>query len=129
VAACNIHVPAQDFSSFFEYVCTMDVRYEPKYWGQKDFNLLFICGIGAGLCNLLIAPFSPVGPQWASGAFRYGSLRIFISNRNIYIYGLIPVKAKYLVIIYMLLELFSVAAANDGIAFAHLGGVIGLIYL
>ncbi len=106
-------------------------------WGQKRFlTYYFICGIGAGLCNLLIAPlFGPVGPTVGASGSIYGILVAFgylFPNRNIYIYGLIPVKAKYLVIIYMLLELFSVSSgSNDGIAhFAHLGGgVIGFIYL
>lgn len=106
-------------------------------WGQKRFlTYYFICGVGAGLCNLLIAPlFSAVGPTVGASGAIYGILVAFgylFPNRNIYIYGLIPVKAKYLIIIYMLIELFSVAGGSDsGIAhFAHLGGgVIGLIYM
>lgn len=106
-------------------------------WGQKRFLIYyFVCGIGAGLCNILIAPlFGSVGPTVGASGAIYGILVAFgylFPNRNIYIYGLIPVKAKYLVIIYMLLELFSAGGgANDGVAhFAHLGGgVIGLIYL
>jgi len=93
-------------------------------------------GQGAGVCNLLIAPlFTTVGPTVGASGAIYGILVAFgylFPNRNIYIYGLIPVKAKYLVILYMLIELFSVAGgSNSGIAhMAHLGGgVIGLVYL
>jgi membrane associated rhomboid family serine protease len=106
-------------------------------WGQKRFlTYYFICGIGAGLCNLLIAPlFGSTGPTIGASGAVYGILVAFgylFPNRNIYIYGLIPVKAKYLVVLYMLMELFLAGGgASDGIAhFAHLGGgVIGLIYL
>jgi rhomboid family protein len=106
-------------------------------WGPKRFLTYYmICGIGAGLCNLLIAPlFGPVGPTIGASGAIYGILVAFgylFPNRSIYVYFLIPVKAKYFVIIYMLLELFSAGSgSNDGIAhFAHLGGgVIGLIYL
>lgn len=106
-------------------------------WGPKRFiTYYFICGIGAGLCNLLIAPlFTSVGPTVGASGAIYGILVAFgylFPNRSIFIYGLIPVKAKYLVIIYMLIELLSVAGgSNTGIAHAaHLGGgVVGLIYL
>jgi len=106
-------------------------------WGQKRFLTYYmLCGVGAGVCNLLIAPlFTTVGPTVGASGAIYGILVAFgylFPNRNIYIYGLIPVKAKYLVILYMLIELFSVAGgSNSGIAhMAHLGGgVIGLVYL
>ncbi|MDZ4712552.1 MAG: rhomboid family intramembrane serine protease [bacterium] len=106
-------------------------------WGQKRFFTYYlVCGVGAGLCNLLIAPlFTSVGPTVGASGAIYGILVAFgylFPDRNIYIYGLIPVKAKYLVIIYMLIELFSLSGgANSGIAHvAHLGGgVVGLIYL
>ncbi|MBK8552512.1 MAG: rhomboid family intramembrane serine protease [Ignavibacteria bacterium] len=106
-------------------------------WGQKRFlTYYFVCGIGAGLCNLLIAPmFGPVGPTVGASGSIYGILVAFgylFPNREIYVYFLIPVKAKYLVIIFMIIELFSAGGGrNDGIAhFAHLGGgIIGFIYL
>lgn len=106
-------------------------------WGQKRFLTYYmLCGIGAGLCNLFIAPlFTTVGPTVGASGAIYGILVAFgylFPDRNIYIYGVLPVKAKYLVIFYMLIEVFSVAGGtNSGIAhMAHLGGgVIGLIYL
>lgn len=106
-------------------------------WGSKKFfNYYMLTGIGAGLCNLLIAPlFTSVGPTVGASGAVYGILVAFgylFPDRSIYIYGLIPVKAKFLVIIYMLIELFAVAGGTDsGIAhFAHLGGgIIGFIYL
>jgi membrane associated rhomboid family serine protease len=64
----------------------------------------------------------------ASGAV-YGVLLAFgmmFPDQKIYIYFLIPLKAKYFVIIFGLLELyFSFAESGDGIAhIAHIGGII-----
>ncbi len=106
-------------------------------WGQKKFLTYYlICGVGAGLCNLLIAPlFSSIGPTVGASGAIYGILVAFgylFPNRNIYVYGLIPIKAKYLVLIYFVIELFSIVGGSDsGIAHvAHIGGgVVGLIYL
>lgn len=106
-------------------------------WGSKRFfNYYMVTGIGAGLCNLLIAPlFTSVGPTVGASGSVYGILVAFgylFPDRSIYIYGILPVKAKFLVIIYMLIEVFAVAGGTDsGIAHvAHLGGgVIGFFYL
>ncbi len=64
----------------------------------------------------------------ASGAV-YGILLAFgmiFPNTLIFIYFLLPIKAKYFVIVYGLIELFSgLTGANSGVAhFAHLGGMI-----
>ena len=64
----------------------------------------------------------------ASGAV-YGLLLAFgmlFPNSLIYLYFLIPIKAKWFVLIFGGLEvLYCVTASNDGIAhIAHLGGMI-----
>jgi membrane associated rhomboid family serine protease len=70
----------------------------------------------------------------ASGSV-YGLLLAFgmiFPNALIYIYFLIPVKAKWFVIIYGAIELFyGISGSNDGVAhFAHLGGMVfGIILI
>lgn len=68
--------------------------------------------------------FTTVG---ASGAV-YGILLAFgmmWPNSRIYIYFAIPIKAKWFVIIYGLIELFAGFTSADNVAhFAHLGGMI-----
>jgi len=105
-------------------------------WGSKKFlGYYLMCGIGAGLSNLLIAPlfadtmFPTIG---ASGSV-YGILVAFgmlFPDREIFLYFLFPIKAKYFVLIYMAIELLSVGS-NTGIAHAaHLGGgLIGFLYI
>jgi membrane associated rhomboid family serine protease len=106
-------------------------------WGSKKFLFYYmLCGVGAAFANLFIAPFfSTVAPTIGASGSVYGILVAFgylFPNRNIYIYFLLPIKAKYLVVLYMILELFSVASSSgSGIAHvAHLGGaVVGILYL
>lgn len=122
------------FNMFALWMFGMELE---NLWGAKKFLIYYtICGLGAAVANLLIAPFfSTVGPTVGASGSVYGILVAFgylFPNRHIYIYFLIPIKAKYLVILYMALEIFAVASQSEtGIAhIAHLGGaVVGIIYL
>jgi membrane associated rhomboid family serine protease len=100
-----------------------------NYWGTQRFTVYyFLTGIGAALIHMLVggggAP--TVG---ASGAV-YGILLAFgMMFPDRYIMLLIPpipIKAKYFVAIFGVIELMSgLMRANSGIAhFAHLGGMI-----
>ena len=106
-----------------------------SYWGSNKFlKFFFFCGIGAGICTVALTPFQFVPVIGASGAI-FGVLLAFgwlFPNRLIYIYFLFPIPAKYLVIIYGLIELFASAqGTGGGIAhITHLGGLLfGLIYM
>lgn len=103
-----------------------------NYWGSRRFLIYYlVCGVGAAICNLLV-------PGWgitvgASGAV-YGILLAFgmmFPNERIYLYFLMPIKAKWFVIGYAVLELIEGLYSVDSIAhFAHLGGMIfGLILI
>jgi membrane associated rhomboid family serine protease len=128
-------------------------------WGSQRFLLFYmVCGLGAGLCQELVqyiqytstlADYTSVntGSQvipmatylnmmttvGASGAV-YGLLLAFgmmFPDSRIYLYFLFPIKAKWFVIGYAVIELFSGLAGGDNIAhFAHLGGMLfGLILI
>jgi membrane associated rhomboid family serine protease len=105
-------------------------------WGSKKFLTYYMmCGVGAGIANILITPlFSKLllPTVGASGSI-FGVLVAFgmlFPNREIYLYFFIPVKAKYLVIFYMLVELFSVGSNSTIAHVAHLGGaLVGFIYM
>jgi len=106
-----------------------------SYWGSKKFLRYFLfCGIGAGVCTVLFSPYQFIPVIGASGSI-YGLLLAFgwlFPNRPIYIYFLFPIPAKYMVIIFGLIELFSSAeGTGGGIAhLTHLGGILfGLLYM
>jgi membrane associated rhomboid family serine protease len=105
-------------------------------WGSKKFLMYYLmCGVAAGLANILIAPLFTglMLPTIGASGSVYGILVAFgmlFPNREIFLYFLFPIKAKYFVIIYMGIELLSVGS-NTGVAhLAHLGGgIAGFIYL
>lgn len=111
-------------------------------WGTRRFYIYyFLTGIGAGLIHLLFSLLTDptsnviVGTIGASGAV-FGILLAFgMMFPNQYIFLLfppIPIKAKYFVAIYGVVELFSgIARPDSGVAhFAHLGGlVVGFVLI
>jgi membrane associated rhomboid family serine protease len=106
-----------------------------RVWGAKEFlRYYFICGVGAGIFNFLLSLNSTIPTIGASGAI-FGILvayALMFPNRIVYLYFLFPIKVKYLVIIFALIEfLFSWRNTPDGIGhFAHLGGMlIGFLYI
>jgi membrane associated rhomboid family serine protease len=106
-------------------------------WGTKRFlKYYFLCGIGAGLCDVAL---HAVTGNWAtrtvgaSGAI-YGLLMAFgvlYPNQTVLMGFLFPIKAKYMVMIYGAFELLMAFSVNDGVSnIAHLGGMIfGYVYL
>jgi membrane associated rhomboid family serine protease len=106
-----------------------------RTWGTKEFvKYYFITGIGAGLFTFILSFNSHIPTIGASGAI-FGILVAFalmFPNRLIYLYFIFPVKAKYLVLFFAVIEfLASFRHTSDGIGhFAHLGGmVIGYLYI
>lgn len=129
-------------------------------WGPKRFLLFYVlCGLGAGLLqegvqyieyvtqlsnydnvNMggSIVPMSEylnyMTTVGASGAI-YGLLLAFgmmFPNSLIYLYFFVPIKAKWFVIGFALIELLmGVGSSGDHVAhFAHLGGMlVGLIII
>lgn len=98
-----------------------------RYWGTRRFLFYYlVCGIGAGLLNLLVPGVHlSVG---ASGAV-YALLLAFgmmFPNEYIYLYILVPIKTKWFIIGMIALELFEgIFRSYDGVAhFAHLGGML-----
>ncbi len=105
-----------------------------QLWGSRRFLTYYmICGIGAGLLNAAITPGSPIPTIGASGAI-YGLLMAFgitFPNQMIYVWFLFPIRAKYFVIILVVIEfVFGFNPSSPIAHFAHLGGMlVGLLYL
>ncbi len=104
-------------------------------WGTPDFiKYYFFTGVGAGLTQWAMNMNSSIPTIGASGSV-FGLLLAFgmmYPNRPILLYFILPIPAKYFVIMFGFIELAMAAGgAQDGVArFAHLGGLVfGLLYL
>ncbi|MBK7106150.1 MAG: rhomboid family intramembrane serine protease [Ignavibacteriae bacterium] len=100
--------------------------------GSKKFLIFYLlAGVGGGILQLLLGTGSApiIG---ASGAV-YGvmvAFAMYFPDRLIYVYFLIPVKAKYLIVFMMVIEFLSVGDASFVAHLAHLGGaVIGFLFV
>jgi len=106
-------------------------------WGSRKFLTFYLlCGIGAGITNLMVAPLiGQVVPTIGASGAVFGILTAFgmmFPNRPVYLYFLFPIPAKFFIVGWIVLELlYGVAGTPDGVAhFAHLGGAaIGFLYL
>jgi membrane associated rhomboid family serine protease len=106
-----------------------------QLWGTREFTkYFFICGIGAGLTSVLASPHSLNPIIGASGGI-FGLLLaygVLFPNRIIYLYMIIPIQAKWFVVIMGAITfLSSMSATGSGVAYvAHLGGMLfGFLYL
>ncbi len=106
-----------------------------RLWGSQRFLFyFFLTGIGAAAFDVILQPSSLSTTVGNSGAV-YGILLAFgllFPNRPIFLWLLVPVKAKYFVMVMVLIEFVS-SFSNPGSKIshiAHLGGMIfGFLYL
>jgi membrane associated rhomboid family serine protease len=106
-----------------------------QLWGTREFTkFFFLCGIGGAIASVIVSPHAFVSIIGASGAI-FGLLvayGVLFPNRLIYLYMIIPIKAKWFVIIYGAINFFSaLSVSNSGVAYVtHLGGMlVGFVYL
>ena len=103
-------------------------------WGKKNFlKYYFITGVGSGLVTYFFQIGSENPVIGASGAV-YGILLAYgllYPNRMLYIWGIIPVKSMWLVIIMGAIAFFGLLGNSDGISHVtHISGMlIGYILL
>jgi membrane associated rhomboid family serine protease len=104
-------------------------------WGTRRFvRFYFLTGIGAGLSNCILTPHLDVPIIGASGAVYglLGAYGVLFPNSLLYVWGLFPIRAKYLVLIFGGFEF--IASLNPHATpvahLVHLGGmVIGVVYI
>lgn len=102
-------------------------------WGERElFRFYVVCGLGGVVLSFLFQPAWVVG----ASAAMYGIMLAFAMNWPnvpIYVWGIFPVQAKYLVGFLAVVALLSAAGGAEGsnvAHFAHLGGLVaGFIYL
>jgi membrane associated rhomboid family serine protease len=112
------------------------VQLEQDWGTQRFLKYYFICGVGAGICILLVngAVGAYTTPTLGASGAIMGLLMAFgvlYPNQRILMDFLFPIKAKYLVMIYVVVELWASFGPNTGISsVAHLGGMlVGYVYL
>lgn len=94
-----------------------------SYWGSSKFLFFYLfAGIAGGLLQLITATSAyTIG---ASGAV-YGvmvAFAMFFPDRYIFLYMLVPVKAKYLIVFVMVMEFMSVGDMSFVAHLVHIGG-------
>ena len=97
-------------------------------WGKNNFlKYYFVTGIGSGLVTFLFQINSDSPVIGASGAV-YGVLLAYglsYPNRMLYIWGIIPVKSLWLVIIMGTIAFFGLLGNADGIShITHISGMV-----
>jgi membrane associated rhomboid family serine protease len=111
-------------------------------WGTRFFTkFYFVCGIGAGLTQVLVGliPLPTTSVFFtnvtigASGAI-FGLLlayALYFPTRPILMFFIFPVPAKYFVMILGAIQLMLASGGGGGVAYtAHLGGIAtGYLYL
>ena len=104
-------------------------RVEERMGSNRFITLYLIAGVFGALLSLVLAPRSPI--IGASGAV-LGVLMAFARfwpRQQLLIWGIIPIEARWLVVIYAAIDLFGgMGGQRGGVAnFAHLGGFAGAL--
>jgi len=133
-SAIDVYYENQNPEAFMKLVSSKFPEYKTLIynfvveWQRNPLELSYFAEVDAFLDKQLLAKIN-IPTVGASGAV-FGLLLAFgmtFPNANIYIYFLFPIKAKYFVILYGAIELYSGVFSQPGnnIAhFAHLGGMI-----
>jgi membrane associated rhomboid family serine protease len=103
------------------------MRVEARIGSRHFLWLYLVSGIAGGLLSLV---FSPRVPIIGASAAVYGvslAFAYFWPRDQILMFGVVPIEARWLVVLYALVDLFGgITGARTGIAhFAHLGGYAG----
>lgn len=107
-------------------------RVEGRLGSRRFITLYFVAGISGALLSFVFAPYA--GIIGASAAV-FGVMLAFAwfwPRDQIYIWGILPIEARWLVVITTALSLWSgLGGSRGGVAdFAHLGGYAGaFLYL
>ncbi len=105
------------------------LQVEQTMGSKKFLSFYMICVVGAGLAQLAYTSFSGgYAPTLGASGGVLGVLMafaMFFPNREIYLYFLFPVKAKWFVLGMAAYDLYSGFARTTSTAhFAHLGGMV-----
>ena len=102
-------------------------RVEARMGSARFVQLYFVSGISGALLSFLFAPSSAILGASAAVFGVMLAFAMFWPRDEILIWGIIPVQARWLVIITTALAIYSgLGGSRGGVAdFAHLGGYLG----
>ena len=94
--------------------------------GQKGFlGLYFASGIAGALLSIFTTPAPILGASAAVFGVYFAFARYF-PREKLYIWGILPIEARWFVVMMTVLTLWGGFSGGSGIAhFAHLGGFVG----
>lgn len=99
------------------------------HWGGREFiKLYLLCVVAGALASVLLFPLAPAGLILGASAGTLGLLAAYgllWPDDEVHIWGIFPVRVKWLVLGIAVLNLWSaLAGASGGVAvLAHLGGM------
>jgi len=103
--------------------------------GKRFLRFYLLCGTGAGLITAIAFFSVPMVVIGASGAILgvLVAFAVMFPNRIVYLYFMFPIKVKYLVMIFIGLDLLASLSGGRGSGIAHLthlaGALIGFLYM
>ena len=109
-------------------------RVEQRLGSERFIWLYFISGVTGALLSLFLSPASLIGASAGIFGIVLAFARFWPTDK-IYIWGVLPLEARWLVIITIVMAIYSgMNGSTGGVAdFAHLGGYVGaylyLLYL
>jgi len=115
------------FNMFMLWMFGMEIE---NIMGSKKFLIFYLaCGFGAGLMQLFLSPLfeGGMGPTIGASGAVFGvmiAFAMYFPDRYVYIYFLIPVKAKYLIAFLVVIEFMSVGNQSLVAHLAHIGGAV-----
>lgn len=107
-------------------------RVESRMGSQRFLTLYVLSGIAGALLSMMLAPGARIVGASAAVLGVTMAFARFWPRERIYIWGVIPIEARWLVILYAAIDIFGTRGfGRSGVAnFAHLGGFAGaLLYL
>ena len=119
------------FNMFMLWMFGMEIE---NIMGSKKFLIFYLlCGFGAGLLQLFLAPLfeGGMGPTIGASGAVFGvmiAFAMYFPDRYVFIYFLIPVKAKYLIAFLVIIEFMSVGNQSFVAHLAHIGGAITALF-
>lgn len=119
------------FNMFMLWMFGMEIE---NIMGSKKFLIFYLsCGIGAGLFQLFLSQLfeGGMGPTIGASGAVFGvmiAFAMYFPDRYVFIYFLIPVKAKYLIAFLVILEFMSVGEQSIVAHLAHIGGAITALF-